>query len=74
MHVFDQAGEQNLLWLERLAVRLICVLALDRFGDYISDEVSCCISEYKISSARRKLSLKNFVVRSHNSAKIWRKG
>jgi len=29
----------NQLWLEDVAVRLICVLALDRFGDFVSDEV-----------------------------------
>lgn len=29
----------NQLWLEDLAVRLVCVLALDRFGDFVSDEV-----------------------------------
>ena len=30
----------NLAWLEDMALRLISVLVLDRFGDYISDEVS----------------------------------
>jgi len=29
----------NRLWLEDLSVRLLCVLALDRFGDFVSDEV-----------------------------------
>ena len=29
----------NHAWLEDLAIRLICVLALDRFGDFVSDEV-----------------------------------
>ncbi len=35
-------GQQDLCnqrWLADLAIRLICVLALDRFGDYISDQV-----------------------------------
>jgi len=27
------------MWLEDLSVRLLCVLALDRFGDFVSDEV-----------------------------------
>ena len=31
--------EDNQRWLEDLALRLICVLALDKFGDYVSDEV-----------------------------------
>jgi TATA-binding protein-associated factor len=25
-------------WLEDMAVRLMCVFALDRFGDYVSDQ------------------------------------
>ena len=29
----------NLQCLEDLALRLLCVFALDRFGDYLSDEV-----------------------------------
>ncbi len=31
--------DDNQRWLEDLALRLICVLALDKFGDYVSDEV-----------------------------------
>ena len=34
-----QMEAANQLWLEDVAVRLICVLALDRFGDFVSDEV-----------------------------------
>ena len=26
-------------WLEDMAIRLLCVFALDRFGDYVSDQV-----------------------------------
>ena len=29
----------NQLWLEDLCLRLLCVLALDRFGDFVADEV-----------------------------------
>ena len=29
----------NTEWLEDTALRLLCVFALDRFGDYVSDEV-----------------------------------
>jgi TATA-binding protein-associated factor len=29
----------NQLWLEDLSIRLVCILALDRFGDFVSDEV-----------------------------------
>ncbi len=34
-----QQEEDNAAWLEECAVRLLCVLALDRFGDYVSDQV-----------------------------------
>jgi len=29
----------NTEWLEDVALKLLCVFALDRFGDYVSDEV-----------------------------------
>lgn len=32
--------QQHQDWLEDLAIRLLCVFALDRFGDFVSDEVS----------------------------------
>jgi TATA-binding protein-associated factor len=35
----------NLQWLEDLALRLLCVFALDRFGDYLSDEVVAPVRE-----------------------------
>ncbi|XP_067936864.1 TATA-binding protein-associated factor 172-like [Watersipora subatra] len=41
----EQADEQNQDWLETLAVRLVCILALDRFGDYISDEIVAPVRE-----------------------------
>ena len=33
------AAEANTAWLEDCSARLLCVLALDRFGDYVSDKV-----------------------------------
>lgn len=30
----------NRAWLEECVVHLLCVLALDRFGDYVSDQVA----------------------------------
>ena len=33
------AAAANLACLEDCAARLICVLALDRFGDYVADQV-----------------------------------
>ncbi|KAJ9664017.1 TATA-binding protein-associated factor mot1 [Neophaeococcomyces mojaviensis] len=38
----DRANQQ---WLDDLACRLLCVLMLDRFGDYISDSVVAPIRE-----------------------------
>lgn len=35
----DEMTRYNQQYLEDLALRLICVLALDRFGDYLSDQV-----------------------------------
>jgi hypothetical protein len=29
----------NKAWLEDIALRLVCVLALDRFGDYLTEHV-----------------------------------
>lgn len=31
---------QHQEWIEDLIIRLLCVFALDRFGDFVSDEVS----------------------------------
>ncbi|XP_067006130.2 TATA-binding protein-associated factor 172 [Anabrus simplex] len=33
------------LWLEDVALRLLCVLALDRFGDFVSDQVVAPVRE-----------------------------
>ncbi len=33
------AQEANQVWREDTILRLLCVLALDRFGDYVSDQV-----------------------------------
>lgn len=35
-----QMIQQHQEWLEDLVIRLLCVFALDRFGDFVSDEVS----------------------------------
>lgn len=32
----------NQLFLEDLSLRLLCVLALDKFGDFVSDQVHLC--------------------------------
>uniref|UniRef100_A0A1W7R9G5 TATA-binding protein-associated factor 172 n=1 Tax=Hadrurus spadix TaxID=141984 RepID=A0A1W7R9G5_9SCOR len=41
----DQMELVNQLWLEDMALRLLCVLALDKFGDYISDQVVAPVRE-----------------------------
>ncbi|GAM29011.1 hypothetical protein SAMD00019534_121870 [Acytostelium subglobosum LB1] len=35
----------NTLWLEDFAIRLLCVIALDRFGDFVSDQVVAPVRE-----------------------------
>lgn len=34
------AAAANAAWLEDCVIRLLCVLALDRFGDFVSDQVN----------------------------------
>ncbi|XP_077865248.1 TATA-binding protein-associated factor 172-like [Saccoglossus kowalevskii] len=41
----DQQDSLNQLWLEDMAFRLLCVMALDRFGDFVSDEVVAPVRE-----------------------------
>ena len=39
-HLFTtQRSLETQLWLSDAAIRLLCVLALDRFADFISDQV-----------------------------------
>ena len=33
------AAQSNAIWLEDCVIRLMCVLALDRFGDFVGDQV-----------------------------------
>ena len=39
------ARESNAAWIEDCLVLLLCVLALDRFGDYGSDQVTAPVSD-----------------------------
>ncbi|XP_055637226.1 TATA-binding protein-associated factor 172 [Toxorhynchites rutilus septentrionalis] len=41
----QQMQVQHQLWLEDAALRLLCVLALDRFGDFVSDQVVAPVRE-----------------------------
>ena len=40
-----KAARRNASWLEDAAVRLLCVLSLDRFGDYVGDGVVAPVRE-----------------------------
>ena len=37
--------ESHQLYLEDVSLRLLCVLALDRFGDFVSDQVVAPVRE-----------------------------
>lgn len=39
--IHSERTEANTAWLEDMIVRLVCVLSLDRFGDYLNEQVSC---------------------------------
>ncbi|XP_058823909.1 TATA-binding protein-associated factor 172 [Topomyia yanbarensis] len=41
----QQMEQQHQLWLEDATLRLLCVLALDRFGDFVSDQVVAPVRE-----------------------------
>ncbi|RZF48832.1 hypothetical protein LSTR_LSTR003212 [Laodelphax striatellus] len=41
----SQMEEMHQYWLEDVSLRLVCVLALDRFGDYVSDQVVAPVRE-----------------------------
>ena len=41
----DRAMNANVCWLEECIIHILCVLALERFGDYISDEVIAPVRE-----------------------------
>ncbi|KAM3913658.1 TATA-binding protein-associated factor 172 isoform 2-T2 [Leptodactylus fuscus] len=42
---YEEMEQQHQEWLEDLAIRLLCVFALDRFGDFVSDEVVAPVRE-----------------------------
>uniref|UniRef100_A0A8C9TWL8 B-TFIID TATA-box binding protein associated factor 1 n=1 Tax=Scleropages formosus TaxID=113540 RepID=A0A8C9TWL8_SCLFO len=41
----EEMTRQHQEWLEDLVIRLLCVFALDRFGDFVSDEVVAPVRE-----------------------------
>ncbi|XP_068240504.1 TATA-binding protein-associated factor 172 [Palaemon carinicauda] len=44
-HSKEQMEKNHQAWLEDMAVRFLCVLALDRFGDFVSDQVVAPVRE-----------------------------
>ncbi|PSN34064.1 TATA-binding protein-associated factor 172, partial [Blattella germanica] len=47
------------LWLEDISLRLLCVLALDRFGDFVSDQVVAPVRETCAQALGSVLNLMN---------------
>ncbi|XP_053548913.1 TATA-binding protein-associated factor 172 [Bombina bombina] len=41
----EEMEQQHQEWLEDVVIRLLCVFALDRFGDFVSDEVVAPVRE-----------------------------
>jgi TATA-binding protein-associated factor len=41
----EEQEVQNNEWLEDCCIRLLCVLALDRFGDFVGDQVVAIVRE-----------------------------
>lgn len=41
----NEMEQSHQIWLEDMAIRLLCVLALDRFGDFVSDSVVAPVRE-----------------------------
>lgn len=41
----EEMNQNHISWLEDAALRLLCVLALDRFGDFVSDQVVAPVRE-----------------------------
>lgn len=42
-------SRQHQEWIEDAVIRLLCVSALDRFGDFVSDEVKFLFNILKLS-------------------------
>ncbi|TNN37598.1 TATA-binding protein-associated factor 172 [Liparis tanakae] len=43
--VLEEMSRQHQEWIEDVVIRLLCVFALDRFGDFVSDEVVAPVRE-----------------------------
>lgn len=69
----ETARHSNQQWLEDCSIRLLCVLALDRFGDFTSDQVGICAATQQtcvyalVSSITEYLALQECMQMSHLS-------
>ena len=53
----SQRSLETQLWLSDAAIRLLCVLALDRFADFISDQVfdiNLCYTPIMLDEANKQ--------------------
>lgn len=60
---FRQLQIQNKKWLENMSLLLLCVMALDRFGDFVSDEVSVIWNVLWLGFLKKNVSYKIIGVR-----------
>ena len=51
-----KAVTDNKMWLDSCLAHILCVLALDRFGDYISDQASLCPPNSHFASVSTSVS------------------
>lgn len=58
----EAAAAANAAWLEDVVMHLLCVLALDRFADYVSDQVGLRVGWWEIISGRFRLMQTGLVV------------
>lgn len=55
----QQMDEDHELWLQDMSLRLLCVLSLDRFGDFVSDQVVAPVRETCAQALGALLKLMN---------------
>ena len=68
----NQMSSVNQLWLSDVALRLLCVLALDKFGDFVSDEVNTIVmhNTYSSPNTHPLEQLVVLVIFQHSKAKL----
>ncbi|KAG5883002.1 hypothetical protein JTB14_033457 [Gonioctena quinquepunctata] len=56
----EQMETYHQIWLEDMSIRVLCVLALDRFGDFVSDAVVAPVRETCAQALCAVIKLMNF--------------